>query len=114
MYLFFNKILFYLFGYAHNVPRNHVFYAPCPMNVYQIDQAFQDYGLHMITKEMQEAIVDKNWEADHGYIIWFYMASHPLLILPIERNPPRPANWEVFIEGEHTQHVDPLWICWRV
>ncbi|MCI35449.1 putative IMP dehydrogenase/GMP reductase, partial [Trifolium medium] len=52
------------------------------------------------------------FDADPGYIAWFYRVSRPKLWPPIEGNPARPANLEVLIEEDNAnEKCDVFEIC---
>ena len=39
------------FGLVQNVPRHPAIGAPCTFSIYQMEQAFQNYNMHMISVE---------------------------------------------------------------
>ena len=100
------------FGLVQNVPRHPAIGAPCTFSIYQMEQAFQNYSMHMISEEDRGRLVETDWQSDDGYLVWFYKVSHPKLIPDIPNNPLRPANIEVLLHKEHG--VDPLTAMCRI
>ncbi|KAK2355316.1 protein MAIN-LIKE [Trifolium repens] len=104
------------YGHVQSIPRAPVVAAKVGMNRFTIDEAFQKMLVeNYVTEEMRGPRAINGFEADPGYIAWFYRVSHPKIWPPIGGNPPRPANVEVIIEEDNANDkMDVFEICRNV
>jgi hypothetical protein len=86
------------------------------MNRFTIDEAFQKMlGDNYVTEEKRGPRSTYGFEADPGYIAWFFKVSHPKINPPGKGSPPRPANLEVLIEEDNKEgKMDLIEICRNV
>jgi hypothetical protein len=104
------------YGHVQSIPRAPDVAAKAGMNRFTIDEAFQKMTVeNYVTEEMRGPRATNGFEADPGYIAWFYRVSHPKIWPPIGGNPPRPANVEVIIEEDNAnEKMDVFEICRNV
>ena len=84
------------FGRVQTIPRHPVESAPPVTNLVEISLRFQHALDHALTPEQLGQRAVRGVEAVDGYNEWFYLHSHPRMILPYIPVPvPRPPEHEV-------------------
>lgn len=64
------------------------------LNVFQMDQTFKDYLLHISSKDTLGIFVETGWQTEPDYISWLYRVFHLMVLPPVERHLPRPLNMD--------------------
>jgi len=54
------------------------------INIFQVDQTFQDFLLHIIHVPKQGLLLETPWQFVSGYISWFYRVSHSKVVSLVE------------------------------
>jgi hypothetical protein len=70
------------FGWVQTIPRHPVEVAPPETNLGEISLHFQHTLDHALTPEQLGQRAVHGVEVEDGYIEWFYLHSHPRMILP--------------------------------
>jgi len=84
------------FGRAQTIPRHPVEVAPPDLKLGEISLRFQRAFDHVLTDEQLGQRATLGVEVADGYIEWFYLHSHPCMILPDLQVPvPRPPEREI-------------------
>jgi hypothetical protein len=101
------------YGHVQSIPRAPFVSAKAGMNRFTIDEAFHNMLVeNYVTEDMRGPRVTKGFEAEPGYIAWFYKVSHPKIWAPMEGSPPRSVNLEVLIEEDNANDkLDVFEIC---
>lgn len=81
--------------HMQTIPRHPHENAPIQMSLGEIIHRYVHYLDHVLTDQLLGFPVIQGVEAELGYIIWFYLISHPHMILPNEDvQVPRPPEQE--------------------
>jgi len=70
------------FGRVQTIPRHLVEVVPSRMNLGDISLCFQHDLDYTLTPEQLGKLAVHGVEATDGYIEWFYLNSHPHMVLP--------------------------------